>query len=848
MQTVDASLKVVLIKLTRSYPATAESSPEFAAELYDATRRWWKIAASRTTPGPGAPDSVFAVYRGVVKAAYTIESWTRSPDGSRFGFEGKIDTALHDQYCGADVSHYFPRGAANPIRFVNCSAVASVSATPDELEASVWPTEAARAASIAALASKLNEEPLARIMLGGRELFHSNILGWFAEHFYKQASDVFDGLYDDAMGSEPVQGYVRLVRRERRNLDLTIWWDDHRRPLVVENKVFSLPDPGQLDKYSRAILGDDELDEPRQVLLSLQDPQWDEDTFDTAGRVRGGGPWRRVSYGVLGERILTALRNEPATYEVDIMRHYGEMVCTLQQLADAVVVRSYSEPVLLKDSLPHGAVDNRLLSSLSKLRARSLAQVVQADMDRANFRCTVESGFSNGTPVVSMLRAESVDGNKVRLGWQLQGREFRLCAVLPDLKGKSPEKRASRVAWGVANADYFEFRSIDKILHSETLREYPETSKSMGGFNRFDPDFIYRSKKLSVLTVGQLLKASSELAVKAVSRSAASEDALYLERKTDNPEMLNSQTVSSDSKRVITVRFAVDPSVAVESLHGLLIVGGVLHAMEQVVRPEHGPVDAMKSVYNRAGRFEVLRTDSYAEMTVVLDDRQDNGVDAAMAHRTVKLVQRLLRFPPAERAEEFQLTVNNVDPGAFDRYGSMRSISTTVEQLNGVRIFDSLPGFEYGLPTAFDRVIPRPIRLLADLDESVWNHLGSLVQRCAEHTGSFGRWTESTQDSSGTFIVGYSTMGPLLEEAFHFVYENNFVLQEFDWMNWEEGHLLLAKSRGFLHVPADVVLGLITLIARTDRFSEGSFLSAFDDGTMPALLRSVLRFRPKLRS
>lgn len=171
MQTVDASLKVVLIKLTRSYPATAESSPEFAAELYEATRRWWKIAASRTTPGPGAPDSVFAVDRGVVKAAYAIESWTRSPDGSRFGFEGKIDTALHDQYCGADVSHYFPRGAANPIRFVNCSAVASVFATPDELEASVWPTEAARAASIADLASKLNEEPLAHIMLGGASSF-----------------------------------------------------------------------------------------------------------------------------------------------------------------------------------------------------------------------------------------------------------------------------------------------------------------------------------------------------------------------------------------------------------------------------------------------------------------------------------------------------------------------------------------------------------------------------------------------------------------------------------------------------------------------------------------------------
>ncbi|MFN3539255.1 MAG: PD-(D/E)XK nuclease family protein [Rhodococcus sp. (in: high G+C Gram-positive bacteria)] len=502
--------RVVLIRLTKSFPISDESSPEFRGQLYAATSKWWKIAASRTVQGPGAPEFAFAVHRGVVKAVYKIESWRRSPDSTRFGFSGISSSELDGIYGGLDVSQYFPNGATNPVRFVNCSSSAATAVTPDELVGAPQLSEVDRVELITELARKLDQEPLAHIMLGGRELFHTNLLAWFCREMPQQASDVFDALVPSPDSADPKpQGYIRRVERERGHLDLSIWWDDHRTPLVIENKVFSLPDPDQLDGYSARILNDTELDRPTQIILSLQDPQWPEDTFDTTDRVPGGASWVRVSYGRLSGLILHALEGVSASYEVEIIRHYAEMIKVLQELADAVTVRSDDEPVLLTDSLAGAHIEQRLLWSLAKLRARSVSQIIQSDLDAGSFDCTVDSGFSNGTPVITAfhyLQPNRAKGASV--GWQLQGREFRLCAVLPGLAGASDADAQSRLEWGKSNCQYFDFGVVDPALNSAALQEYPKGDAASGAFNKFNPDFIYRSKKLDSLTVAQLLHAA----------------------------------------------------------------------------------------------------------------------------------------------------------------------------------------------------------------------------------------------------------------------------------------------------------------------------------------------------
>lgn len=82
--------------------------------LYEATRKWWVLNPDR------APDLAFSVYRGTVRGVFRIDDWEQDAGSGRWAFRGRPDAKLAREYVGRDVSDYFPRGAANPIRYVNC--------------------------------------------------------------------------------------------------------------------------------------------------------------------------------------------------------------------------------------------------------------------------------------------------------------------------------------------------------------------------------------------------------------------------------------------------------------------------------------------------------------------------------------------------------------------------------------------------------------------------------------------------------------------------------------------------------------------------------------------------------
>ena len=112
----------------------------------------------------------------------------------------------------------------------------------------------------------LESNPILAMSLGSRELFHSNLLAWFISSY------------------EPVTRALGLpggisVLREKEHTDLLIKHDDQRL-MIIENKVFALPDASQL-----ARLGDP----PRPgaaklVLLSLTPPGWPDCTWTSPAR------------------------------------------------------------------------------------------------------------------------------------------------------------------------------------------------------------------------------------------------------------------------------------------------------------------------------------------------------------------------------------------------------------------------------------------------------------------------------------------------------------------------------------------------------------------------------------
>lgn len=121
MQITDS---VLLIKPTRLY------RPDMSGdELYEATRGVWKVAEKKVAKAA----YVLAVVANEVVEVYAIERWQRAGTAqyhfrprrevdrpNRLEFVGRAAQDSARRYVGMSVKEYFPKGAQNPIRYVNC--------------------------------------------------------------------------------------------------------------------------------------------------------------------------------------------------------------------------------------------------------------------------------------------------------------------------------------------------------------------------------------------------------------------------------------------------------------------------------------------------------------------------------------------------------------------------------------------------------------------------------------------------------------------------------------------------------------------------------------------------------
>jgi len=94
------------------------------------------------------------------------------------------------------------------------------------------------------IADRLNQNPLFHMSLGSKELFHSNYLAWLTWK-YPEASRAALEPWCVALPDQP--GHRTL--REHRHLDLVEQMAG-LAPLIIENKMFSLPDEAQFDRYA----------------------------------------------------------------------------------------------------------------------------------------------------------------------------------------------------------------------------------------------------------------------------------------------------------------------------------------------------------------------------------------------------------------------------------------------------------------------------------------------------------------------------------------------------------------------------------------------------------------------
>lgn len=110
---VDIQDRLILIR-----PSTLWWTAKNDYERYEATRKWWRMDATRRTRYGHAA----AVVDGIIRMVWKIEGWEDDPVLLRSAFIGMRDPELEARYVWSDFSQYLPVGAQNPIRYVRPSA------------------------------------------------------------------------------------------------------------------------------------------------------------------------------------------------------------------------------------------------------------------------------------------------------------------------------------------------------------------------------------------------------------------------------------------------------------------------------------------------------------------------------------------------------------------------------------------------------------------------------------------------------------------------------------------------------------------------------------------------------
>lgn len=353
---------------------------------------------------------------------------------------------------------------------------------------------------IRAIAEALDAEPLFHMSLASKELFHSNFIWWLA----REHPDASEAVFGEWTSPDPEQ-LIRRAEREASALDVVLHMPG-RSPLVIENKVFSLPDLEQLDEYAedktpklvpKAKKNQKARPSPSLVLLSLADPEWPNDEWEGTF-----GTWRCKGYKGLRDALSqqVELVRRADSYAGDTLAHYCNFLGLLIELADVVRVRSDDEDVELGGALLKPLDDRRLGDAVKKLRMYQVAHRLKERLRAESCAVTVDQNLLRNQPLVEGFI--KFDGTN-DVGWQYQSGEFRLAMRVHAHEGRSEASDRQRRAFASRYPEWFDFTHAASVLgphrHPKRARLAP------GEFHAFAPTFLCLPHIPNRISVAQLL-------------------------------------------------------------------------------------------------------------------------------------------------------------------------------------------------------------------------------------------------------------------------------------------------------------------------------------------------------
>lgn len=335
--------------------------------------------------------------------------------------------------------------------------------------------------------SKLKRSPIFNMSLGSKELFHSNFIAWAIESGSVDAASFLNKLCPDAVERS---AKLRKVEREKDNLDLRIWFENGQN-VVIENKVKSLPDEEQLQKYS------EKLKTPRNatcILLSLTKPDFfDKHTYRSSVH---GVTWVHASYEDL-YNVVTSMTIHDDPYKSDLIKDYGDFIRHLNQLRTACTFTWKNHKELLK----YGTQNYKLLKEIrlhdiyEKWRMGEIRKQLEKLCDTRNI--TFDIGYTHEQGLLDILPENYKSREDYFYSIQIQGNQLRQVLKIKKPKGDLIfEEARKRMEDGPVNQRWF-LDSNEKMLPANTDKKAKE---SQCGFCKFDSTFAYRHESLPDLS------------------------------------------------------------------------------------------------------------------------------------------------------------------------------------------------------------------------------------------------------------------------------------------------------------------------------------------------------------
>ncbi len=110
-----------------------------------------------------------------------------------------------------------------------------------------------------------------------------------------------------------------------------------------------------------------------------------------------------------------------------------------------------------------------------------------------------------------------------------------------------------------------------------------------------------------------------------------------------------------------------------------------------------------------------------------------------------------------------------------------------------------------------------------------------------------GKWSEDRSTKNENIIDYYLWSAPITFDAMKFLYDNNLII-DFDWSHWDEGREFYKNDdpNKYNSLDRELVLKLLTAVARNDRFNDGAWAALFESGSAQKLFTRLLEIEESI--